>query len=591
MIDPGPGTSSSPTNTGRPSTNSIASGRLERVFETPANLVPKAEWSGELRRAARCVPGSERAVQPPLRRATKAVRTTAATRGWPSRLTATGCTPSSRIRSSTSRDRTTAATDGTSGSWCSTTTANSPTYGTSLAQYVYQLEPQADVAARINAHHAGRCDGDRSAAGAQHRRLRHRRDQRHGVPRPRARQPGHRRRRSAGRTGCRQQARLQDRHHRRQRRHRGRAPGGHACPRRHAGHQEVAVFIDLSANSLLPNGQAAGKVGRAWRSGHGSWAARRLMLTGNDNDYSVTQTGAGEQFDVYVDFVGNIVRCVLDDPTQCEVNPASDDLVIDAPVTLPAGFLLLPGVLHAYRASTADLAGYKEPSGTAADATDRSDARERHDGRGRTERTRSDGCTHAGEPCGQLSWRSHGNHPSARPGRRTSRHRILGRPRYERRPALDARERRDPVRLHRQPGTAGRTRLRRHPTQGAPVRRREGPPRRLSRATGDRGTGGAAVRRLPHLHRGRALLQHDAHRPRRHRHDARPRHEGRRRAHLGRRQHVQRATTSSGSIATACSPTRRCASTSRGSIRRSSTSSAAAKRCRSTCSGPDSPIA
>ena len=32
---------------------------------------------------------------------------------------------------------------------------------------------------------------------------------------------------------------------------------------------------------------------------------------------------------------------------------------------------------------------------------------------------------------------------------------------------------------------------------------------------------GAAVRRLPHLHRRRPLLQHHAHRPGRHRHDAR----------------------------------------------------------------------
>ena len=56
---------------------------------------------------------------------------------------------------------------------------------------------------------------------------------------------------------------------------------------------------------------------------------------------------------------GNFARCVLDDPTQCEVNPA--DLVIDNPVALPDGFSLLPGVLHAYRASTTDLAGYEEP--------------------------------------------------------------------------------------------------------------------------------------------------------------------------------------------------------------------------------------
>ena len=57
---------------------------------------------------------------------------------------------------------------------------------------------------------------------------------------------------------------------------------------------------------------------------------RRLILLGNDNDYSVTQTGAGEQFDVYVDFAGHFARCVLD-PTQCEVNPAATDIVIEQP--------------------------------------------------------------------------------------------------------------------------------------------------------------------------------------------------------------------------------------------------------------------
>jgi hypothetical protein len=35
--------------------------------------------------------------------------------------------------------------------------------------------------------------------------------------------------------------------------------------------------------------------------------------------------------------------------------------VIDNPVALPDGFSLLPGVLHAYRASTTDLVGYEEP--------------------------------------------------------------------------------------------------------------------------------------------------------------------------------------------------------------------------------------
>ena len=59
------------------------------------------------------------------------------------------------------------------------------------------------------------------------------------------------------------------------------------------------------------------------------------------------------------------------------------------------------------------------------------------------------------------------------------------------------------------------------------------------RAARRRRARGDAVRRLPHLHRRRPLLQHHADRPRRHRHDARRRDEGRRRQHLGRRQHLQ----------------------------------------------------
>jgi len=62
-----------------------------------------------------------------------------------------------------------------------------------------------------------------------------------------------------------------------------------------------------------------------------------------------------------VDFAGSFARCVLDDPDMCEVNRAVDDLVIDSPVPLPDGYRLLPGILHAYRASTSDLAGYVEP--------------------------------------------------------------------------------------------------------------------------------------------------------------------------------------------------------------------------------------
>ena len=116
----------------------------------------------------------------------------------------------------------------------------------------------------------------------------------------------------------------------------------------------------FAANTLLPTGNRAEK----WEGltiGPRLLTGGRLILTGNDNDYSVTQTGSGEQFDVYVDFKGNFARCVLDSSTLCEVNPPSSDLVIDNPVPLPAGYSLLPGVLHAYRASAQQMQGYVQP--------------------------------------------------------------------------------------------------------------------------------------------------------------------------------------------------------------------------------------
>ena len=119
------------------------------------------------------------------------------------------------------------------------------------------------------------------------------------------------------------------------------------------------------------------------------------------------------------------------------------------------------------------------------------------------------------------------------------RHRLLRRSRHQRRAALDARQGRDSLRLHRESGPAGRTRLRRHSAPREAVRRREGTADRLPGRAGQRRSVGAAVRRLPHLDRRRGLLQHHADRPRGHRHAARRRDEGRRRARLGRWQHVQ----------------------------------------------------
>jgi hypothetical protein len=125
--------------------------------------------------------------------------------------------------------------------------------------------------------------------------------------------------------------------------------------------KSLKPLIDLAGVTLLPNGKLAEKwegmtIGPKLKNGG------HLILTGNDNDYSVTQNAnTSEQLDVYVDFGGNFARCVIDDPTRCEINPAAGDLTIDNPVPLPDGFFLLPGVLHAYKASKADLGKYVEP--------------------------------------------------------------------------------------------------------------------------------------------------------------------------------------------------------------------------------------
>ena len=92
----------------------------------------------------------------------------------------------------------------------------------------------------------------------------------------------------------------------------------------------------------------------------------------------------------------------------------------------------------------------------------------------------------------------------------------------------------------------------------------------------------AAGGRVPHLDGGRDVLQHDADRARRDRHDARRRDARGRRPHLGRRQHVQ------GQRHRALLPLRPARQSRSAHLqavarrRRSSTSWAAARRCRST---------
>ena len=70
--------------------------------------------------------------------------------------------------------------------------------------------------------------------------------------------------------------------------------------------------------------------------------------------------GALVQYETYVDFAGHYARCPLGETTGCELDGDGVDTG-DFAFDLPEGFLLLPGMLHAYRASASDLAGYVAP--------------------------------------------------------------------------------------------------------------------------------------------------------------------------------------------------------------------------------------
>ncbi|MBX9584556.1 MAG: esterase-like activity of phytase family protein [Gemmataceae bacterium] len=76
---------------------------------------------------------------------------------------------------------------------------------------------------------------------------------------------------------------------------------------------------------------------------------RFALLVGTDNDFSVTQTGVGEQFDVYTDGLG-VRYTPLGDPSHSFAVIGGPDL---GPV--PAGFELLPSALYSF---ALDLPGF-----------------------------------------------------------------------------------------------------------------------------------------------------------------------------------------------------------------------------------------
>jgi hypothetical protein len=131
-------------------------------------------------------------------------------------------------------------------------------------------------------------------------------------------------------------------------------------------------WLDLAAAATLAHPSLAALGGVSPEKWEGLTVGPRLrdgsylVLAGTDNDYSATQNGSSVQFDVYFKPAGggSVSRI------QCDIGTFDNCTLVNvdgsAGGAVPAGFdftgyALIPGVLHAYKATALDLAGLVRP--------------------------------------------------------------------------------------------------------------------------------------------------------------------------------------------------------------------------------------
>lgn len=118
--------------------------------------------------------------------------------------------------------------------------------------------------------------------------------------------------------------------------------------------------FDLGADTLVELGNLVPEKWEGLAFGPRLGDNSFLFVTGTDNDYSVTQDPAGLQYDVYFRFsdanpYASSIQCPLDETTGCFFTSSGGaaDLTTD--------YVLLPGVLHAYRSELSDFPNYVAP--------------------------------------------------------------------------------------------------------------------------------------------------------------------------------------------------------------------------------------
>ena len=123
-----------------------------------------------------------------------------------------------------------------------------------------------------------------------------------------------------------------------------------------------AKLMDLDANTLAALGGRSPEKWEGLAVGPQLQDGSYLLLAGTDNDYSVTQNGSNQQFDIYYNpSTGTRMQCDLGATSNC-FSVSNGGSVGDTNLgDLPAGFALIPGVLQAYKASATDLGGYTAP--------------------------------------------------------------------------------------------------------------------------------------------------------------------------------------------------------------------------------------
>jgi len=120
---------------------------------------------------------------------------------------------------------------------------------------------------------------------------------------------------------------------------------------------KVAKRIDLDADTLAALGSRSPEKWEGLAIGPQLGPDLFLLLAGTDNDYSVTQTGDGTQFDVWFRFLdadpyASSIQCPIGLKTDCFLTSGG------APAVLTDEYRLLPGVLHAYAVR---IEGYDAP--------------------------------------------------------------------------------------------------------------------------------------------------------------------------------------------------------------------------------------